>query len=159
MIKRDMGKGILAGQLSRFDEIGERAEEKPAWKRRAGFNHNRVKEPGSQIRERSPALRLFLMDNQLESFTIFSQGMRRVRLLDLATIGALIFDISIILYYTRKISTPISHLGVEAKKIAEGLFDDSILMVEGDDEIDTRVFNWKRGRGLPSPSSIERHHE
>jgi hypothetical protein len=33
-----MGRGILAAQLSRFDEIGERAEENSAWKRREGFN-------------------------------------------------------------------------------------------------------------------------
>ena len=33
-----MGRGILAAQLSRFEEIGKRAEEKSAWKRREGFN-------------------------------------------------------------------------------------------------------------------------
>jgi hypothetical protein len=33
-----MGRGILAAQLSRFDEIGEVTEEKSAWKRREGFN-------------------------------------------------------------------------------------------------------------------------
>jgi hypothetical protein len=38
MIKRGMGRGILAAQLSRFDEIGELTEKKSAWKRREGFN-------------------------------------------------------------------------------------------------------------------------
>jgi hypothetical protein len=33
-----MGREILAGQLSRFDEVGEQAEGKSAWKRREGFN-------------------------------------------------------------------------------------------------------------------------
>ena len=33
-----MGRGILQTQLSRFEEIGKRAEEKAAWKRREGFN-------------------------------------------------------------------------------------------------------------------------
>ena len=33
-----MGQGIVAGQLGRFDEIGELTEEKSAWKRREGFN-------------------------------------------------------------------------------------------------------------------------
>jgi hypothetical protein len=33
-----MGRGILQAQLSRFDEIGELAEGKSAWKRREGFN-------------------------------------------------------------------------------------------------------------------------
>jgi hypothetical protein len=33
-----MGWGILAAQLSRFDEIGEQTEKKAAWKRRKGFN-------------------------------------------------------------------------------------------------------------------------
>jgi hypothetical protein len=33
-----MGRGILAAQLSRFDEIGEQTEKKSAWKRREGFN-------------------------------------------------------------------------------------------------------------------------
>jgi hypothetical protein len=30
--------GILQAQLSRFDEIGEQAEGKSAWKRQEGFN-------------------------------------------------------------------------------------------------------------------------
>jgi sensor histidine kinase YesM len=126
------------------------------------FYHNRVEELGSQIRERSSALRLFLMDNQLESFTIFSQGMRRVRLLNLATIGAaLIFGISIILYYTQKISAPISHLGAEAKKIAEGLFDESFLTVEGDDEIGaaTRAFNLMKKSIQDSINEIQKKAE
>jgi hypothetical protein len=33
-----MGRGILQAQLSRFDEVGGQTEEKPAWKRREGFN-------------------------------------------------------------------------------------------------------------------------
>jgi hypothetical protein len=32
-----MGRGILPAQLSRFDEMGEQAEGKAAWKRREGF--------------------------------------------------------------------------------------------------------------------------
>ena len=36
--ERDMGWGILQGQLSRFVEFGEQAEGKSAWKRRKGFN-------------------------------------------------------------------------------------------------------------------------
>jgi hypothetical protein len=33
-----MGRGILAAQLSRFDEIGEQTEANSVWKRRKGFN-------------------------------------------------------------------------------------------------------------------------
>jgi hypothetical protein len=33
-----MGRGILAAQLSRFDEIGEQTEANSVWKRRKRFN-------------------------------------------------------------------------------------------------------------------------
>jgi sensor histidine kinase YesM len=103
-----------------------------------------VQELGSQIRERTVALRLFMLDRQLDSFTVFSNGMRRVMLLNLATIGAaLSFGIFIIFYFTPKISVPISLLGTEARKIARGIFDESVLVAEGDDEISAaaRAFN------------------
>jgi sensor histidine kinase YesM len=103
-----------------------------------------VRELGGQIRERSSALRLFLLDKQLSSFTLFSRTMRRVMILNSAAIGAaLLFGTLIILYFTQKISAPISRLGAEAKKIARGVFDETILNTLGDDEISAaaRAFN------------------
>jgi hypothetical protein len=38
MIKRGMGRGTLAAQLSRFDKIGEQTGVNSVWKRRKGFN-------------------------------------------------------------------------------------------------------------------------
>ena len=35
-----MGRELLAAQLSRFDEIGEQAKEKSAWKRREGARYS-----------------------------------------------------------------------------------------------------------------------
>ena len=103
-----------------------------------------VQEVGSQIRERTAALRLFMLNNQLSSFSIFSAGMQRVMFLNLSTIAAaLLLGIFVVFYFTPKISAPISLLGVEARKIARGIFDESVLSVEGDDEIGAtaRAFN------------------
>ena len=98
--------------------------------------HRQVQELGSQIRERTAALRLFMLDNQLGSFSVFSAGIRRVMFLNIATIAAaLLLGVSVVFYFTPKISAPIAHLGTEARKIAQGIFDESVLSVEGDDEI------------------------
>jgi sensor histidine kinase YesM len=98
--------------------------------------HRDVQELGNQIRERTAALKLFMLDDQLSSFTVFSDGMRRVRFLNLAAIAAaLLLGISVVFYFTAKISAPIILLGNAARKIAKGIFDESVLSVEGDDEI------------------------
>jgi sensor histidine kinase YesM len=105
---------------------------------------NRIRELGGQIQERSSALRLLLLDNQLESFTLLSRGMRRVLALNSAAIAAaLLLAVFIILYFTRRISAPISRLGAEAKNIAQGIFDETVLAVEEEDEIGAaaRAFN------------------
>ena len=100
------------------------------------LQHRQVQELGNQIRERTAALRLFMLDNQLSSFSVFSAGMQRVMFLNFATIAAaLLLGIFVVFYFTPKISAPISLLGVEARKIARGIFDESVLSVEGDDEI------------------------
>jgi len=106
--------------------------------------HQQVQELGSQIRERIAALRLFMLDNQLNSFSVFSAGMRRVMFLNVVTIASALFlGIFVVFYFTPKISAPISLLGTEARKIARGIFDESVLSVEGDDEIGAtaRAFN------------------
>jgi sensor histidine kinase YesM len=154
----------IAALISEFIAAGDAAVQAKRGRntQEYAFYHNRVEALGNQIRERSSALRLFLLDNQLESFTTFSQGIRRVMFLNLATIGAaLVFGIFIILYYTQKISAPISYLGAEAKKIAEGLFDDSILTVEGDDEIGaaTRAFNLMKRSIQDSINEIQKKAE
>jgi len=106
--------------------------------------HRQVQELAGQIQERATALRIFMLDNQLKSFSVFSEGMRRVMILNLCTIAAaLSLGIFVVLYFTPKISAPIAHLGTEARKIARGIFDESVLSVEADDEIGAaaRAFN------------------
>jgi sensor histidine kinase YesM len=141
LIERDMAE-LIRGFLA----AGEAAvQAKRGWNTpEYTLQHRRVQELGSQIRERTAALRLFMLDNQLVSFTAFSNGMRRAMLLNLATIGAaLVLAIFVILYFTQKISAPISLLGSEARKIARGIFDGQVLAVEGDDEISAtaKAFN------------------
>ena len=110
---------------------------------RRGFNtpeytrqHRRLQELGGQIRERTAALRLLMLDNQLNYFSVFSAGMRRVMMFNIATIAAALFlGIFVVFYFTPTISAPISLLGTEARKIARGIFDESVLAVEADDEI------------------------
>ncbi len=112
------------------------------------FHHNRFKALGAQIQERSNALRLFLLDDQVNTMAVFSSGMSRVRWFNLATIGsAFLFGFILIFYYTKKISTPIFRLGQEANKIAQGIFDDSVLPLEGDDEVSitSHAFNIMKG--------------
>jgi sensor histidine kinase YesM len=141
MIERDM-----AQLISGFLVAGEAAVQAKRGRNTPEYTlqHRRLQELGNQVRERCSALRLFMLDNQLSSFTVFSRGMRLVMMLNLATIGAaLLFGIFVILYFTQKISAPISLLGSEARKIAQGIFDESVLAVEGDDEISAsaRAFN------------------
>jgi sensor histidine kinase YesM len=132
-----IGEFIAAGDAAVQAKRGRNTPEYASYQ-------DKVRELGGQIRERSSALRLFLLDKQLASFTLFSQGMRRVMILNSAAIGAaLLFGAFIIFYFTQKISAPISRLGTEAKKIARGVFDGTILNTGGDDEISAaaRAFN------------------
>ncbi|MDR1142949.1 MAG: histidine kinase [Spirochaetaceae bacterium] len=141
VIERD-----IAELINGFLAAGEAAvQAKRGWNTpEYTLQHRRVQELGNQIRERAAVLRLFMLDNQLVSFTAFSGGMRRALLLNLVTIGAaLTLAIFVILYFTQKISAPISLLGSEAQKIAGGIFDESVLAAEGDDEISAtaKAFN------------------
>jgi sensor histidine kinase YesM len=132
LIERDM-----AALINGFLAAGEAAvQAKRGWNTpEYSLQHRRVQEMGSQIRDRAAALRLFMLDNQLASLTALSGGMRRAMQLNLVTIGAaLLLGIVVILYFTQQISAPISLLGSEARKIARGIFDESVLAVEGDDE-------------------------
>jgi HAMP domain-containing protein/anti-sigma regulatory factor (Ser/Thr protein kinase) len=120
--------------------------------------HRRLQELGSQIRERIAALRLFTLGNQLGSFSVFSAGIRQVMLLNVATIAAaLLLGIFVVFYFTPKISAPISILGTEARKIARGIFDESVLPVKGDDEIaaTARAFNLMKQSIQNSISEIQ----
>ncbi len=106
-----------------------------------GPRYDRVEELEASIRERADALVVGRLDSQLEAFTAFSAGMRRLRVLNAASIfAALLFGVSIILYYSLKIASPIVHLGMEADKIARGEFDDVALAVEADDEIGAAAY-------------------
>ncbi|MDR2313175.1 MAG: histidine kinase [Spirochaetaceae bacterium] len=141
LIERDLAKLIsgflLTGEAAVQAKRGRNAPEYTN-------QHYRIRELGNQIRERTAALRLFMLDNQLSSLTIFSRRMRRAIVLNLATIGAaLLLGVFVILYFTQRISAPIILLGSEARKIAQGIFDESVLAVEGDDEISAsaRAFN------------------
>lgn len=133
LLKEFISAGDAAVQAKRGRNIGEYAQ-----------RFNRVEELSASIRERANAMVLARLDAQLTAFSAFSQGMARVRVLNALTIAmAFLFGFFVILYYTRKISLPIIHLGLEANKIASGVFDDTQLGMEADDEIGAaaRAFN------------------
>ncbi|MDR2072421.1 MAG: histidine kinase [Spirochaetaceae bacterium] len=141
LIERDLAR-LVAGFLL----TGEAAVQAKRGRNTLEYTkqHYRIQEMGNQIRERAATLRLFMLDNQLSSLTIFSRRMRRAIVLNLATIGAaLLFGVFVVLYFTQRISAPISLLGSEARKIAQGIFDGTVLAAEGDDEISAsaRAFN------------------
>jgi sensor histidine kinase YesM len=122
------------------------------------FHHNRFRELGAQIQERSNALRLFLLDDQVNTLAAFSSGMTRVRRFNMATIGsAFLFGFILIFYYTKKISTPIFRLGQEANKIAQGIFDETVLPLEGEDEVSitSHAFNIMKSSIQESISAIQ----
>lgn len=122
------------------------------------FHHTRFRELGTQIQERSNTLRLFLLDDQVNTMAAFSSGMTRVRRFNMATIwSAFLLGFILIFYYTKKISTPIFRLGQEANKIAQGIFDESILPLEGDDEVSitTHAFNIMKGSIQESIAAIQ----
>lgn len=104
----------------------------------------RVEELASLIQERTNLLILDRMNTQLSAFSVFSKNVSLIRKLSLSMIFvALLFSISIIFYFTGKVSAPIMHLGTEANRIASGIFDERELLVEADDEIGAaaRAFN------------------
>lgn len=104
----------------------------------------RVEELADLIQERSNLLILDRMKTQLSAFSVFSKNVSLIRNLSLAMIFvALLFSITVIYYFTEKVSGPIIHLGTEANRIASGIFDQRELLVEADDEIGAaaRAFN------------------
>jgi sensor histidine kinase YesM len=84
--------------------------------------------------------------------------MNRVRRFNMATIGsAFLFGFILIFYYAKKISTPIFRLGQEANKIAQGIFDETVLPLEGEDEVSitSHAFNIMKSSIQESISAIQ----
>ncbi|AEJ19998.1 sensor histidine kinase [Gracilinema caldarium] len=118
----------------------------------------RVEELASLIQERTNLLMLDRMKIQLSAFSVFSKNVTLIRSLSLSMIlVALFFSISIIFYFTDKISAPIIHLGNAANQIASGIYDEQELMVEADDEIGAtaRAFNLMKKSIIQSFNEIK----
>ncbi len=150
----------IASLLKEFIAAGDAAVQAKRARntREYDFYYNRFNELGAQIQERANALRLFLLDDQVNNMAAFSSGMNGVRWFNMGIIGsAFLFGFILIFYYTQKISTPIFRLGQEANKISQGVFDDSILPVEGDDEVSitSHAFNIMKGSIQESINEIQ----
>jgi nitrogen fixation/metabolism regulation signal transduction histidine kinase len=157
----------IAALLAEFIAAGDAAVQAKRGRniREYGPRYDRVEELAASIRERADTLVVGRLDAQLEAFTAFDAGMRRVRVLNALSIAAaLLFGVSIILYFTLKIASPIAHLGMEANKIARGEFDDTELAVEADDEIGAAAYAFNLMKksikdsidGIRSKAEVER---
>lgn len=102
------------------------------------YQYSNLEKTVAYLKDRVNTLLLVRLDSGLNTFNVFSLNLNRLQILNIVSIlFLLLFGVSIIAYYSLKITDPIIHLALNAQRISKGDFSLEPIPLESNDEIGT----------------------